>query len=159
MGGSHEKRFSKGHETILCYAKGDGYRIRTDDPNVRVPFGEYVRHSMKQGEDGRWYYERRRMSRKATPAEAAAKAHTQTYVDKPEDGTVVTDLWPDMLSYQETPDNRQGLDLYPTQKTIDLLSRVLSAASDPGGIILDCFMGSGTAIVTAQMTGRRWIGC
>lgn len=159
MGGSHEKRFPKAHETVLWYAKGGGYRIRTEDPLVRMPFGEYVRSSMKQDEDGRWYYERRRMSRKATPEEAASKAHTRTYVEEPDAGTVVTDVWPDMLSYQELPSNRQGLDLYPTQKTVALLSRVIAAASDAGDLVLDCFAGSGTTLVAGQELGRRWIGC
>jgi SAM-dependent methyltransferase len=113
---------------------------------------------MKQDEAGRWYYERRRMSRKATPEEAATKAHTRTYVDNPDAGTLVTDVWADMLSYQETPDNRQGLELYPTQKTISLLSRLISAASDPNDLVLDCFLGSGTAAAVAQKLGRRWIG-
>lgn len=38
MGGSHDKRFPKAHETVLWYAKGPGYRLRSEDPNVRVPF-------------------------------------------------------------------------------------------------------------------------
>ncbi|OQY17452.1 MAG: hypothetical protein B6I35_14550 [Anaerolineaceae bacterium 4572_32.2] len=156
MGGSHDKRFPKAHETILWYAKGSGYRLRSENSNVRVPFSDYVLQSMKQDEKG-WYYERRRMSRKATPAEAAAKAHTRTYVESPDVGTVATDVWADMLSYQELPNERQGLDLYPTQKTVKLLTRLISAASDPGDLILDCFIGSGTTAAVAQKLGRRWI--
>ena len=159
MGGAHDKRFPKAHETVLWYANGDGYRIRGDDKNVRVPFSDYVLNTMKQDEDGRWYYERRRMSRKATDEEAAAKAHTRTYVDNPEAGTTATDVWTDMLSYQEPPDEREGLDLYPTQKTTKLLTRIISAASDPGDLILDCFVGSGVVAKVAQRLGRRWIGC
>jgi DNA modification methylase len=158
MGGSQDRRFPKAHETILWYSKGNDFHIRVDDPNVRVPYGEYVRNTMKQDEDGRWYYERRRMSRKATPEEAASKAHTRTYVDDPNAGTLVTDVWTDMLSYQETPDNRQGIELYPTQKTSSLLTRLISAASAPNDIVLDCFLGSGTTAINAQKLGRRWIG-
>jgi DNA modification methylase len=158
MGGAQDRRFSKAHETILWYSKGNNFHIRAQDPNVRVPYGEYVRTTMKQDDEGRWYYERRRMSRKATPEEAASKAHTRTYVDNPDAGTLVTDVWTDMLSYQEIPDNRQGQDLYPTQKTIGLLSRLISAASDPGDVVLDCFLGSGTTAAAAQKLGRRWIG-
>jgi len=159
MGGAHEKRFPKAHETIFWYANGDGYRIREEDKNVRVPFSDYVLKTMKQDEKGRWYYERRRMSRKATDEEAAAKAHTRTYVDDPQAGTIATDVWDDMLSYQEPPDEREGLDLYPTQKTTRLLTRIVAAASDPGGVVLDCFMGSGVVAKVAQRLGRRWIGC
>ena len=72
MGGAHDKRFPKAHETIFWYTKGPSYRLRSEDANIRVPFSEYVQNTMKQDESGRWYYERRRMSRKATEEEAAS---------------------------------------------------------------------------------------
>jgi DNA modification methylase len=159
MGGSHRKRFSKAHENLLWYAKSDAYSLRSESEHVRVPFSDYVRDTMKQDEDGRWFYERRRMSRKATAEEARSRAHTRTYVDDPEAGTVASSVWSDLKSYQESTQERQGLDLYPTQKTSALLRRVISASTDPGDIVLDCFVGSGTAAVVAQALGRRWIGC
>lgn len=159
MGGAHDKRFPKAHETVFWYVKGREYRLRSESPHVRVPFGEYVQKSMKQDEAGRWFYERRRMSRKATAQEALAKAHTRTYVDDPDAGTVVTDVWSDMLSYQEPPDEREGCELYPTQKTTALITRIVAAASDEGDIIMDCFGGSGVVAKVAQRLGRRWIVC
>ncbi len=48
--------------------------------------------------------------------------------------------------------------VYPTQKNIDLLKRIISASSRPGDLILDCFAGSGTTLVAAESLGRRWIG-
>jgi len=159
MGGSHDKRFPKAHETLFWYAKGNGYRLRSESKEVRVPFSEYVLNSMEKDDDGRWYYERRRMSRKATAEEAAAKAHTRTYVTDPGAGTVATDVWNDMLSYQEPPNEREGIDLYPTQKTTRLLTRIISAASDRGDLVMDAFAGSGVVMKVAQRLGRRWIGC
>jgi site-specific DNA-methyltransferase (adenine-specific)/adenine-specific DNA-methyltransferase len=49
---------------------------------------------------------------------------------------------------------------YPTQKPIELVQRVVGATSDPGDIVLDAFVGSGTSLVAANtMEGpRRWIG-
>ena len=38
-----------------------------------------------------------------------------------------------------------------------MLRRVIEWASDPGDIILDCFIGSGTTAAVAQKLGRRWI--
>lgn len=160
MGGAHDKRFPKAHETILWYANKDNcFRLRSEDSNVRVPYSDYVKNTLKMDEKGRQYYERRRMSRKATDEEAASKAHTRTYVDDIDAGTVATDVWTDMLSYQELPNEREGLDLYPTQKTSKLLTRIISAASVPGGIVMDCFCGSGVAMKVAQKLGRRWVGC
>jgi len=77
MGGSHEKRFPKAHESVFWYAKSDSYRLRSESEHVRVPFSEYVLNTMKKDESGNWYYERRRMSRKATAEEAESKAHTR----------------------------------------------------------------------------------
>lgn len=159
MGGSHDKRFPKAHETILWYVKSNSYHLRSESEYVRVPFSDYVLKTMEKDENGKWFYERRRMSRKATFQEAESKAHTRTYVDDPEAGTVSTDVWDDMPSYQEPPDERDGIDLYPTQKTTRLLTRVVAAASDPGRIVMDCFSGSGVLARVAQQLGRRWISC
>lgn len=48
---------------------------------------------------------------------------------------------------------------YPTQKPEALLEKIIKASSDEGDLILDCFSGSGTTLVVAQLLGRRWIGC
>lgn len=47
---------------------------------------------------------------------------------------------------------------YPTQKPEALLERIIKASSNPGDIIFDCFMGSGTAQAVAMKLGRRFIG-
>lgn len=47
---------------------------------------------------------------------------------------------------------------YPTQKPVALLERVISASCPPGGLVLDCFVGSGTTCEAAERLGRRWIG-
>ena len=48
---------------------------------------------------------------------------------------------------------------YPTQKPERVLERVILASSNPGDIVLDCFVGTGTTTAVAQKRGRRWIGC
>lgn len=48
--------------------------------------------------------------------------------------------------------------IYPTEKNIDMLKVIVSASSNPGDIVLDCFAGSGTTLIAAQQLGRRWIG-
>ncbi len=48
--------------------------------------------------------------------------------------------------------------LYPTQKPLSLLERIILASSNPGDVVLDPFCGCGTAVVEAQHLGRRWIG-
>lgn len=48
---------------------------------------------------------------------------------------------------------------YPTQKPEGLLERIIKVSSNPGDLVLDCFIGSGTTAAVAQKLGRRWIGC
>ena len=47
---------------------------------------------------------------------------------------------------------------YPTQKPEKLLEKIIRASSNPGDIIFDCFMGSGTTQAVAMKLGRRFIG-
>jgi len=47
---------------------------------------------------------------------------------------------------------------HPTQKPIALLERILQASSNPGDVILDPFMGSGTTGVAAVHLNRKFIG-
>jgi adenine-specific DNA-methyltransferase len=74
--------------------------------------------------------------------------------------------WP----YEEAGDNREatreakllmaetGSDPFSTPKPEKLLHRVLELATNPGDLILDSFLGSGTTAAVAHKMGRRWIG-
>jgi adenine-specific DNA-methyltransferase len=46
---------------------------------------------------------------------------------------------------------------FATPKPEALLERVISIASDPGDLVLDCFAGSGTTAAVAHKMGRRWV--
>ncbi len=47
---------------------------------------------------------------------------------------------------------------YPTEKNLEMLKTIIEASSKPDDIVLDCFVGSGTTLIAAEETGRRWIG-
>lgn len=47
---------------------------------------------------------------------------------------------------------------YPTQKPEALLEKIIKASSNPGDLVFDCFMGSGTTVSVAKKLGRRFIG-
>jgi adenine-specific DNA-methyltransferase len=49
-------------------------------------------------------------------------------------------------------------DMFDTPKPERLMQRVIRIASDPGDLILDSFLGSGTSAAVAHKMGRRWIG-
>ncbi len=47
---------------------------------------------------------------------------------------------------------------HPTQKPEALLERIIRASSNPGDLVLDPFVGSGTTCRVAQVLGRNWLG-
>jgi site-specific DNA-methyltransferase (adenine-specific) len=47
---------------------------------------------------------------------------------------------------------------HPTQKPLALLERIILASSDPGDLIVDPFVGSGTTGIAATRHGRHFIG-
>ena len=51
-----------------------------------------------------------------------------------------------------------GDDNFMTPKPERLLQRVISISTDPGDLVLDSFLGSGTAAAVAHKMDRRWIG-
>ena len=54
--------------------------------------------------------------------------------------------------------NEHGLKLHPTQKPEALLHRVLLASTNPGDIVLDPFLGTGTTAAVARRLHRHFIG-
>lgn len=47
---------------------------------------------------------------------------------------------------------------HPTQKPIELMEVLIANSSQPGGVVLDPFMGSGSTGLAASRLGRRFIG-
>lgn len=72
-----------------------------------------------------------------------------------EDGVPIQSIWTDVPPVNSQASDRLG---YPTQKPVDLIARMIAAACPPAGLVLDCFMGSGTTVEAAERLGRRWIG-
>lgn len=51
-----------------------------------------------------------------------------------------------------------GDDVFGTPKPERLIQRILHIATNPGDLVLDSFLGSGTTAAVAHKMGRRWIG-
>ena len=68
---------------------------------------------------------------------------------------IVDDVW--RMSMLQPADKKEPLG-YPTQKPEALLERIIKASSNPGDIVFDCFMGSGTTQAVAMKLGRKFIG-
>ena len=59
---------------------------------------------------------------------------------------------------EERIKDEAGRKAHPTQKPEALLARILSAATRPGDVVLDPFVGTGTTGAVAKRLGRRFIG-
>ena len=69
--------------------------------------------------------------------------------------TYPSNFWDDIsIPYWSMPENTA----HPTQKSEKLLAKLILASSDPGDIVLDPFLGSGSTSVTAKKLGRHFIG-
>ena len=66
-----------------------------------------------------------------------------------------SNLWTDLtIPFWSMPENTD----HPTQKPEKLLAKFILASSQPGDIIFDPFLGSGTTSVVAQKLGRQFVG-
>jgi site-specific DNA-methyltransferase (adenine-specific) len=69
--------------------------------------------------------------------------------------TYPSNLWTDItIPFWSMPENT----IHPTQKSEKLMAKLLLASSNPGDLVLDPFLGSGTTSVVAQKLGRRYLG-
>lgn len=89
------------------------------------------------------------------PADKNKRPRLKKYLDE-SPGRPLQSIWTDIY-----PVNSQAIERsdYPTQKPETLVERLLQASTDPGDLVLDCFIGSGTTAAVAQKLGRRWIAC
>ena len=70
-------------------------------------------------------------------------------------GQAINNLWTEISTLKG---NNSEITNYPTQKPEELLARIIEMASNPGDLVFDCFMGSGTTQVVSMKLGRRFIG-
>ena len=69
--------------------------------------------------------------------------------------TCPSNFWDDItIPFWSMPENTD----HPTQKPEKLYAKLILASSNPGDVIFDPFLGSGTASVVAKKLGRQFCG-
>jgi len=69
--------------------------------------------------------------------------------------TYPSNFWDDIsIPYWSMPENTA----HPTQKSEKLLAKLILASSNPGDVVFDPFLGSGSTSVTAKKLGRHFVG-
>lgn len=157
-GGTSGLRFSRKHQTIFYYtkSKAEAERIFNAD-SVRVP---YKTENIKPQTYNFEANAKKRPGFKDgytwVPNEAG-KIPTDVWIDcfLAEGEGIPLDVWSDIKGLYGPSGEIVG---YPTQKPIALLERIIKASSNPGDLVFDFFMGSGTTLVAAQNLGRRFLG-
>ena len=61
----------------------------------------------------------------------------------------------DLVTFQKLNSSQM---VHPTEKPVGLLANLITSVTKPGDLILDPFAGSGSTLVAAKKTGRRFIG-
>lgn len=153
-------------ETLISIAEAEkkymhddrGY-FRTSDP------GSYTFESLcSLHEDGRLYAPHggeviidhdSRTVYGSNGGTVSVKYYRERRGDQVVEKRVVDNIWDDIPGMGVVSSEFIG---YPTQKPEKLLERIIQASSDPGDLVFDCFMGSGTTQAVAMKLGRRFIG-
>jgi site-specific DNA-methyltransferase (adenine-specific) len=68
-----------------------------------------------------------------------------------------TNVWR-MPAFSSGAAKTNGEKQHPTQKPWELIAKCIEDATEPGAVVLDTFMGSGTTAVAAIKTGRNFVG-
>lgn len=179
------KHFGRAHDTLLVYRKSRAHYVAetftpydadyvashyraVDESGRRYQLGDLTgpggatkgnAHYELLGHTKHWRFseakahEMVREGRIVQPRPGAIPRQKRYLDEMP--GTPLQDVWSDIAPINSQAKESLG---YPTQKPVALLERIIAASCPPGGVVLDCFAGSGTTLEAAERLGRRWIG-
>lgn len=177
--------FQKMHDTILLYSKAETYTF--NPVYIDATEGQKKKHEKGYDRNSVFIEGSRKPQllvydqAKVDAAIARGTIDLSEYarvVKVKETRTIAHDVWPinvanSFVKVEMECDEKSVSDLweinyinsqssertdYPTQKPQTLLERIVSASSNPGDFVFDCFMGSGTTQAVAMKLGRRFIG-
>lgn len=147
---------------ILCYIKNPNKYIF--NKQYTPPSEAYKARFKDKDKNGYYYwntlatysqdtYDRLEKEDKVRWTKGAKYPQYKTYLHELK-GNVLSNVWADINMLNPMAEERVD---YPTQKPEALLERIIKASSNEGDLIADFFCGSGTAAVTAEKFGRKWI--
>ncbi len=155
--GPHAIEYIKSHYNQIDPKSGRRYQltsIESPNPRPNMMYDWKGHPSPTMG----WRYSLETMTRLDEQGlihypERGGKPRFKRFLD--DHGMPLQSIWTDISPVNSQAAERQG---YPTQKPIELVDRILRASCPPGGLVLDCFIGSGTSAEAAERLGCRWIG-
>ena len=160
------RHWNRKHDTILVYVKNlkaDAHVFNWEEAAGQYSKGTFEKYRHRD-EEGRLFQLRGRnikgspwRGKHGIPLEIE-KEHPEwvyrDYLDEKK-GIRPRDWWSDIPFLNRAAGERYD---YPNAKNPLLLDRIIRVCSDPGDIVLDAFVGSGTTLAMAERLQRRWIG-
>ena len=156
IGSRAVKYFKRKHDNILMYQKSASEERVFNIMRKRLSESTIKRYQPYFDEEGKITY---RSLKESNPGVFAKLKGIPEDLDTPwldiNNGAPLSDWWVDISALKNGFAEATG---YPTQKPEALIERIIKASSNPGDIVFDCFMGSGTTQAIAMKLGRRFIG-
>lgn len=138
-GADPSTQFNRKHDNIFWYGKSAVHTFNFCD--VAIPYTkEQIERFDQEDEKGKFYWN-------SNPRGEKVKTYKKCGIGE-------YDVWNIGINATEIRDLA-----YPTAKPQKLLERIIRASTKENGLVLDCFVGSGTTCAVAEKLGRRWIGC
>ena len=156
------RRFSHAHDQLIVYARGPDYTFNVQSGGTSEYRNRYER--WVRDDNTLRYGDVRSSADKliALRIKKVSKELDRPLVDEDvlfdfnTETKALDDVFTDISIIKGNSAERTA---FPTQKPEALLTRVISAYSNPGDLVADVFCGSGTTPVVAERLGRRWIAC
>lgn len=144
--------FGRDHDTILFYSKSGMHEIHPDRKDFPVSEATLKRWASYADENG--FVSNKYFAGSNSTIIDTSDESKGFYINQ----GIPRDWWEISANVAKgnTPEVVAGK--YPTQKPETLIERIIKASSNPGDLVFDCFMGSGTTQAVAMKLGRRFIG-
>ena len=166
-GGRTKKNFARKHEDLLMYSKGKEFDFYPDNilveravkSNMAITrkinlIKKYFSEGLTTDKD--WSsWETYRLDKKDFNELICELDSLKSKDLKFKKGKIPTDVW--MKNNHTTSKEYAGW--HPTQKPLEIMDRIIKANTQPGDVVLDCFAGSGSTMISALRTGRKFVGC
>jgi len=135
------RNFARSHTHLFYFVKdAENFTFNADDPGVRVPSARQLVYRDKR-------------------ANPNGRLPDNTWILRPQDVRQCFGPDEDTWYYPRvagTFKERSGW--HGCQMPEQILGRIIRACSNPGDVVLDPFVGSGTTLVVAKKLGRRFLG-
>jgi len=138
---SGNTRYARKSETILFFTKSENYTFNYEAAREPYQCPERIRSMMKSG---------------------LKYGKSRQGVDKfwfpNPNGALARDVWTfPSHKHSDRTKGRVNKQFHPTQKSIELIKRIIATSSNPNDLVVDCFVGSGTTAIAAYQLDRHFI--